>query len=497
MNATNSSVVAGGSDLTSLNVPMPRVAQFGSVTPISLPSRSMENALSGLSSGEIESQIGELTGHLNAAQYRWLTLIAEFDRRGAWAGCYARSCAHWLNFRCGIDLGAAREKLRVARALEALPAIAAAMASGELSYSKARALTRVAGPETEAELLSMALHGTASHVERLVRSYRQVQEVAERDREARQHAGRSVSWLIEDDGSLSMRIRLTAEAGAVVLRALEAADEELAPAPRVAGVSKDRNVSAETPSPRPVSRTARRADAFVSMAESYLGQGGGALSGGDRQQIVVHVDAVTLRHGHAGRCELEEGPSLAAETARRLACDASLVTMIEDEEGNALDVGRKTRSIPPALRRALKSRDQGCRFPGCTHIRHIDGHHIEHWADGGATRLSNLVSLCRFHHRLLHEGQWQLRVLDDGALQFVDAGGTAIARDPLLSRHPQESAGSVLPVVGAAALVADHARLGISIDARTSATRWRGERMDYGLAIDILLQRLKPKHAFQ
>jgi len=454
MDGTASPVGAGDPDLTSLDVPMRGIALSGSNAPISHPSRSTTNAFSSLPNGDLESQIGELAGHLNAAQYRWLTLIAEFDRRGAWAGCYARSCAHWLNFRCGIDLGAAREKVRVARALEALPAIAAAMACGELSYSKARALTRVACPATESELLSMALHGTASHVERLVRSYGQVQDVAERDREAWQHAGRSVTWLIEDDGSLSMRIRLAAEAGAVVLRALEAADCELAPAPRSAGASLDGNVSAET-SLRPVSHSARRADAFVSMAESYLGQGGGSLSGGDRQQIVVHVDAATLRHGHAGRCELEDGPSLAAETARRLACDASLVTMIEDEEGTPLDVGRKTRSIPPALRRALKSRDRGCRFPGCTHIRHVDGHHIEHWANGGATRLSNLVSLCRFHHRL------------------------------------RESTTSQPPSVGAAALAADHARLGIPINARTSATRWRGERMDYGLAIDILLQRTR------
>ena len=164
-------------------------------------------------------------------------------------------------------------------------------------------------------------------------------------------------------------VRYRKSPGAVVLRALESADDELVPAPRDVGGSQHRNVSAETSSLRPAPRSARRADAFVCMAESYLGQGGGALSGGDRQQVVVHVDAVTLRHDHAGRCELEEGPSLAAETARRLACDASLVTMIEDEEGNALDVRRKTRSIPPALRRALKSRDQGCRFPGCTHTR--------------------------------------------------------------------------------------------------------------------------------
>ena len=133
-------------------------------------------------------------------------------------------------------------------------------------------------------------------------------------------------------------------------------------------------------------------------------------------------------HGTPGRCEIESGPSLAAQTARRLSCDASLVTIVEDESGQPLDVGRKTRSIPPAIRRALRSRDAGCRFPGCTHTRFLDGHHIRHWADGGETKLSNLVMLCRFHHRQVHEGRVDVRMLDDGALRFTGARGQRFER---------------------------------------------------------------------
>jgi hypothetical protein len=129
----------------------------------------------------------------------------------------------------------------------------------------------------------------------------------------------------------------------------------------------------------------------------------------------VHVDAQTLIERTAGRCEVDEGPSVAAETLRRLACDASLVTIIEDPRGEPLDVGRKTRAIPPALRRALASRDKGCRFPGCMHVRYVDGHHVRHWVDGGETKLSNLVSLCRFHHRAVHEGRLVVQRRDDGA----------------------------------------------------------------------------------
>ncbi len=431
-----------------------------------------------LSNAELEVQIGELAGHLNAAHYHWLVLIAEFDRREAWAGAGARSCAHWLNFRCGLDLGAAREKVRVARALEPLPLISAAMQRGELSYSKARALTRVACAATESTLLSIALHGTASHVEELVRRYRQVQEVAELGREAQQQAHRALTYAYEDDGSLSMRVRLPAEAGAIVLRALEAALQELPPDP-----CATRNVSAETRGlagalDAAESRRMRRADALAVVAETFLAQGAVALSGGDRQQIVVHVDADTLRSAVPGHCEIEHGPSLAAETARRLACDCSVVTIVQDMDATPLDVGRKTRSIPPALRRALRSRDQGCRFPGCPHRRYVDGHHIEHWANGGATRLSNLVSLCRFHHRLVHEGRWHIQVLDDGALRFMDP------RDAVIECRASPSSGRF------ATLIDDHAALGLGIDAETSATRWRGERMDYGMAVQVLLEKV-------
>jgi hypothetical protein len=150
---------------------------------------------------ELEAEITELAGHLNAAQHRWLTLIAEFDRRQGWSDGACRSCAHWLNFKCGIDLGAAREKVRVAHALESLPKISASMSRGEVSYSKVRAMTRVATAETEEYWLSIALHGTAHHVERLVQHFRRAQEAEQLSREARQHAGRRLHYHFSDQGA--------------------------------------------------------------------------------------------------------------------------------------------------------------------------------------------------------------------------------------------------------------------------------------------------------
>src|SRR6187431_1778402 len=187
---------------------------------------------------ELATEICTLAGHINAASHRWLVLIAEFDRRNGWSDCATQSCAHWLNWKCGMAMGAAREKVRVARALENLPKVAAAMASGCLSYSKAREITRVASAETEDYLLMIAEHGTAQHVEKLVRAYRRCQEAEELSREARQQQNRCVSFRYDDDGSLVLDCRLPAEAGVRFMKALDVAVEAV-PRDVPAGTSKE------------------------------------------------------------------------------------------------------------------------------------------------------------------------------------------------------------------------------------------------------------------
>jgi hypothetical protein len=365
---------------------------------------------------ELAAEICTLAGHINAANHRFLQLIAEFDRRHGWSDSATQSCAHWLNWKCGIALGAAREKVRVARALENLPSISAAMASGKLSYSKVREITRVGNAGNEAYLLSIAEHGTASHVENLVRAYRRCQEAEELSREQRQRQNRRVSFRYDDDGSLILTCHLPAEAGAMIMKAMDVAIE---------GVPMHEDVPAGT-SKEIVPFSARRADALARVAESFLAHDVLESPGTDRQQIVVHVAAETLRHRAAGCCEIEHGPSIAAESARRFSCDASVVTLVEDEDGEPLNVGRKSRTVSAPLRRLLTARDKGCRFPGCSNARYIDMHHIKHWANGGETRPSNLVSLCRFHHRAVHEGGFNVEVLDDGALRFVNQRGHAV-----------------------------------------------------------------------
>jgi len=301
----------------------------------------MDDPISARTTRALVDEITELAGHLNAAKARFLALIAELDRRRGWAEWGVKSCAHWLNWKCGINLGAAREKLRTAHALEQLPRIRAAMAAGRISYAKVRAMTRVAEASNEDYLLNIALCGTAQHVEKTVRGYRRARESQELSREAQQQLRQSLWLFAEPDGSIRIQGRVPAEIGELFRRALQLAEDSL-PIPK--------NVSAETFSAEEERRrrAKRPVEALGLLAESFLAHGPQDVSGSDRQQIVIHVDAQTLKHDHEGRCECEYGPSLAAETVRRLACDASIVTMIENEAGEPLNVGRKTRTIPPA-----------------------------------------------------------------------------------------------------------------------------------------------------
>ena len=332
-------------------------------------------------------QIAELAAHLDAATARLLELIREFDAREGWHGF--PSCAVWLSYRLGLGAGAARERVRVARALATLPRIAAALARGEVSYAKVRAITRVATPDTEERLLAFARAGTAAHVERLVQGWRLVDRNAEIQEGERRHRSRGVSVYQDDDGMFVIRGRLAPETGALLQRALEAARAKLYPLPRHDEPAGPRN----HPAADPPSLGQQQADALGLLAETALHHALDPGAPGERYQVVVHVDAAVLADAdQPGQSVLEDGPRVPAGTSQRLACDASRVVMRHDADGRIVEVGARTRTIPPALRRALHHRDRGCRFPGCT-VRVGQGHHIRHWAAGGPTTLSNLALL--------------------------------------------------------------------------------------------------------
>ena len=422
-------------------------------------------------------EIAELSAHLEAATARLLALIREFDARGG-SNTGFRSCAAWLSWRVGLDLGAARERVRVARALATLPALAEALACGELSYAKVRALTRVATAETEARLLAVGRAGTAAHVERIVRGWRRVDRQAEAREAARQHAGRALHVYQDEDGTVVLRGRLAPEVGALLLRALDTARETLYQRRRASeAVLPVGDSASEAPT-----RAQQQADALALLAETALHHELDPGAPGERYQVVVHVDAAVLADPDApGQSVLEDGPHVSAETSRRLACDASRVVMRHDSAGRVVEVGARTRTIPPALRRALQHRDRNCRFPGCT-VRVGQGHHVRHWAQGGPTTLSNLALLCRRHHRAVHEEGYQIARLPDGALEFRRPNGWLLPEVPPPAAVPADPVG---------ALEARHAAQGLRLHARTACPGWLGERLDVVWAIDVLHPRAR------
>jgi len=419
----------------------------------------------GPSLAELDSAIAELSAHIDAAMHRQLTLIAEFDRREGWATGGFQSCAHWLNVRIGLGLVAARERVRVARALEQLPQIGETMSRGQLSYSKVRAVSRIATPENEQDLLALARSAPASHVERVVREYRRVGraglELAQRQRE-----GRYLRTVTDADGMLVIEGRLPPEVGALLVQALERAEAEA-------------GASAESSGIRSGDPALRRADALGRVAEQAL-SAPGPMRRGEPYQVVVHVDADVLADPSAqGQCSIEQGPALSGETARRLSCDAAVVEIVEGGDDQPLSVGRKSRRVSTALWRALRARDRQCAFPGCTR-QGQQVHHVRHWAAGGETSPRNVTLLCNRCHFLVHEGGFSVRGEAPDNLVFLDPHGRELT-DRFVPR--------VLPADPVATLEAEHARRGLVIHDRTGGIDWWGEPLDLEATLSGLLAR--------
>jgi len=544
-----------------------------------------------------EEELATLSAHLDAATYRQLVLIRLLDERGHWVTAGATSCAAWLSYRIGLDIGAARERIRVAHALRDLPSISEAMRLGTISFSKVRAITRVATPANEARLLEYASYTTAAQLERLCRGVRQAQLLADDSGEPldeaellrRAHAARDVSSRSRGDGTVVLFATLLPDEAERVLRAIEAmrdAMREESPAlppshadafvrlidvgyedatvvvahgstqtgvnahddaceevgvdvsaegalgaseyewsdiyaarGRLEGSAEEAldasehersDVSAERGSDVSAEgafdgserervavaedvRTDVSAEGAFDQARSDVSAErafdraapGPATShrkvcGGDTHRVVIHLAPHLLCEGLVAN--LDDGTWIAPETWRRVACDCALDLVKVDEVGSVLDVGRRTRTIPPALARALDVRDAGrCRFPGCTHRRFLDRHHVKHWSDDGETKLDNLLTLCTAHHQLVHEGGWSVD-FDGKEARFFRPDGTQLT-------WPRP-----LPVDDAVAELEDaHAEL--KIGATTGLTSWNGKTPEYAWCVEAVTSEAKPSEA--
>lgn len=385
---------------------------------------------------EVEAELLTLAGHLAAAQCRFLGLLAEFDQRDGWAGPGLRSCAHWLSWRIGMSLRTATEHLRVAHALRALPAIQEAFAAGRLSYSKVRAVTRIATRSTESDLLDLALAGTTGHVERVVRAARQ--QAAD---PVVATARRAVTWHWDDEGMLVLRGRLGPAEGAALVAAIEAAAEH----------------QVDTARDEPID--ARRADALHHLATTDPGRSA---------TVVLHVGE------NAGSTRLEGGPALPPSTAERLACDGRVRLLLFGR--GRLYLGRTHRLASPTQIAALCLQGgKRCRYPGCTHRRHLHAHHIRHWLHGGTTDVDNLVLLCSFHHRRLHDHGYRVHREEGGDLSFRRPDGTTVPStgEPLNGDSDR--------------LIQLHERFGPRIDPEGLTPSWAGERLDLTPILSRLL----------
>ncbi|HUP71105.1 MAG TPA: HNH endonuclease [Acidimicrobiales bacterium] len=451
----------------------------------------------------------------------------------------------------------------MAHRLEELKLVRTAFAAGELSYSKVRAISRVATAETEQTLVELARHATANHMEQIARAYRGLKRRMAKDgKGGEEKDGGYLYWHWDDDGYLVIVGRFPPAEGAIFIEALNAAraaqagdaedhqppsgdsaesrtppaehgnagdsaesrtqppqradprdsaeslwaeedddylngywmvpeDDESGELVWVASGENEDGDSAEAAPKAPhddesnvpltaasndsaESHRVTAADALVSMAETMLRYGPQARDGGDRYQAVVIVDAKVLAGDEPGRCEIDNGPAISPELARQITCDSSVIMTILGAGGEPLNIGRTTRTIPMAIRRALRIRDGKCRFPGCSQRRYVDGHHIQHWSQGGETSLENLVLLCRLHHRKVHEDNFTVRYDGGTKFTFTRPDGAPIPEAP-----------AAVPALPGHVVRANQA-LGLSIGPETGSSLWAGEQLDLAMVIDGL-----------
>ena len=407
--------------------------------------------------------------------------------------------ANWLSWRIGCGLGAAAEKVRAARALGDLPKIDAALEAGQLSYCKVRAMTRVATADNEELLLEQARTSTGAQLEKVCSGLRRAQRIIGQDNN---HAPpeRYVRKRHTQEGMVRIELVLRPDEAELFWQALHLCKQQLRAASKSSppdgeaenmgadlsaesgpvGLSAESGpvaVSAQSASPAPT-----LADGAVALAEYRLASAeqGKARPGGERRLLMIHLRQDQLEGSF--RAELHDGTPLSTETLLRCACDSGIVAVKTDKDGNGdvLDIGRKTRTPSPALMRALKTRHRRCAWPGCTCEAYLEAHHLEHWAQGGETSLSNTTILCWLHHGQVHEGGFRIERGDNGALLFFDSDGRRIEPAP----RPPLLEGSAM-----GSLVAEQQRAGIDIDQRTALPNWDDRPLDLNGAVGALLMR--------
>ncbi|MBL9017304.1 MAG: DUF222 domain-containing protein [Myxococcales bacterium] len=413
----------------------------------------MDAPRTGLSRDELADlgeQIAEHASHIDAATHRLLADIRTFDNAGGWSKQGARSAAEWLSWRLGWSGNRAREHVRVANALGNLPRIDDALRRAEVSYCKVRAMTRVATPETEELLLEDAKHCTGIQLEEICRKYAAVRRgltpTPEDDKDRRRIIKRDL-----DDGMVSIQAMLHPEEAELIWTVLTR-------------IARERDAGQFS-----------RVDALVEIVDQVAR---GTSPDRAPTEIVVTVPLEVLTDPHAVQlvgATTRDGSCLSAETARRLACDCGVVSMVEDADGNCRSISRKTRTLSAALKRAMLQRDKTCRFPGCGNKVFLDGHHAVHWAHGGETSLANVLAICSFHHRFMHEYGYRVEMDEHQQPRFFDPQSRVVPA--VIEPSTREEAG--LRMI-------ERANAGLAITPATAFPRWDGNEPNYDWIVQDL-----------
>lgn len=489
-------------------------------------------ALTDLDLAALERHVRTGAAEIAAATCRWLGYVAEFVVRGDWAAQGHRTPAAWLSWAVGMAPSTAREHLRVALRLRELPQVRQRFAAGRISYSKVRAITRVATTATEQLLLRWADAAPAHVLERIIADARRLQQTtSDVDEDIVESVTVTRRW--RADGTYELILRADAATGLQVdahldrLLELDTPDED-APTTSDTG-SEPAPCGGPVVLPQP-SRQQREAELLLGALATAVRTAPADTSGADRHTVVLHTTPAELLHAwdltdttnttnttgtdddgpDTSRTASAEAPhrreraasaeapdatrpvlardgrgrprAMSARQLRRWACTAGLTLAVDDDRGHPADLGR-TRRLPDArLRRLLQARDRTCRFPACGAGQYLHAHHVVHWTDGGPTDLGNLVLLCGFHHRLVHSDSWRLQPDGPGRWTF---------------HHDQHQQPWARPLPGASAeaalLTAARAHIG-DLDPDTAATllqphHWHGD-YDHDLAIQVLTERL-------
>ena len=415
-----------------------------------------------LARDRLGDEVCEVAACTHAGIARLVSRLVAFDDARGWAFDGVRSCADWASINTGLDVRTAQQMLVVGRAVAALPRIAAAFAAGQVSFDKVRSVCRVATPADEEIWLQLAQQASSAQLARICRAVRKAIETDAPARAEAHMAQRGLWAHWGDDGMLRIQAVLPPDDGAAVIAAIKSVSS-----PRRSSAAGPRDES--VPDPALDGLAARRADALVALCETALVSTNSTVRSGTR--MLVHVDVGVLTGTEPdGRAHLDNGPALSAATVRRLGCDAEIVAVTE-RDGLPIDVGRAHRLVHTPLRRALQVRDQHCRFPACmvpAQLTHA--HHVRHWIEGGRTDLNNVVSLCGFHHRRLHDGAYRIRG-DAGSAVFETAAGRPItvAKPCATSSFDDLRRSCPLPITAATPRAAEG-----------------GERLDFAYAVGVV-----------